>query len=301
MSSHTEDEWTILNPTASPQPNMAATTPELPNVVEVPFREHAIYTKPTDDGKNKRSECTCETMPVLVRKDSMDSIDSDYHRPRRAGRVPPPPRHYPPPAPLYPEVRSLNSATQLLEKVGKEDGIMELPIPARGNVYLTMYPFGDKDVRKWSWLLAAGVEEVYLAGTFGATGLDGKPLPSVELVRQRRNEFPVYDPGSIDIPSAYLSRALDVEVVPEDSKLNVRYLIVTQNRHRPAGSKLLVAESRKAAGVIMYYEVLRGDSVMFVGATVHQCKTVDPNKFRKVASLEEAVSIQDEGYVGVVC
>ncbi|KZM18542.1 uncharacterized protein EKO05_0002375 [Ascochyta rabiei] len=280
---------------------MDASTAKFPTMTEVPFREQTVYTKPTDNDKNKREECTCDTKPVLVRKDSIESIDSDYPRPRRAGRVPPPPRHYPAPAPPYPENRSLDSATQLLEKLGKEDGLMELPTPAHSNVYLTTYPFGDKDVKKWAWLLAAGVEEEYLAETSGAIGLNGKPIPSVERVRQRRNEFPVYDPGNINIPSVYLSRALDVEVAPEDSKHNIRYLIVVQNRHRPAGSKLLVAESRKAAGVIMYYEALRGESVVFVGATVHQCKTAGPNKFRKVASLEEAASIQDEGYVGVVC
>ncbi|KAJ4344913.1 hypothetical protein N0V95_006113 [Ascochyta clinopodiicola] len=280
---------------------MAATTDEVPNVTEVPFREQTVYAKPTDDGKNKRDECICETKPVLVRRDSIESIDSDYPRPRRAGRVPPPPRHYPAPAPPYPEPPTLNSATQLLERVGKEDGLMELPIQAHTNVYLTTYPFGAKDVKKWSWLLAAGVEEEYLAETSAAIGLNGKPLPSVERVRQRRNEFPVYDPGNIDIPSIYLSRALDVDVVPEASKLNIRYLIVVQNRHRPAGSKLLVAESRRAAGVIMYYEALRGESVVFVGATVHRCGTVAPEMFRKVESLEEAVSVREEGYVGIVC
>jgi hypothetical protein len=193
----------------------------------------------------------------------------------------------------------VSSSTQLLEKVGKEDGIVDLPAPAIRNIYLTTYPFGDKDVKKWAWLLAAGVEDEYFVQSVRDS--DGINIPAVERIHQRRGEFPIYDPRNIDIPSVYLSRALDPEVVPEDSKHSVRYLIITQNRHRSAGCKLLVAESRKAAGILIYYDVLKGDSILFVGATVHQCKTVAPKKYKKVASLEEAISLQDEGFMGIVC
>lgn len=309
MSSHTDDEWTLLNSTTSPQGDMADIAHELPNTADMPAREYTINTKPTVDDKKHNDECTCDTKPPLVRKDSIESIDEDYRRPRRTGRVPPAPlhrrytpspqRYYPPPNPLVYESHSVSSSTQLLEKVGKEDGIVDLPVPAIRNIYLTTYPFGDRDVKKWAWLLAAGVEDEYVVQSFHSP--DGTNIPAVERVHQRRGEFPIYDPGNIDIPSVYLSRALDSEVVPEDSKHNVRYLIVTQNRHRPAGYKLLVAESRKAAGVLIYYDVLKGDSILFVGATVHQCKTVAAKKYKKVASLEEAISLQDEGFVGIVC
>lgn len=301
MSSHTDDEWNILNSPASPI-NMDVSTHELTDKAEVSARDCTTNVKSSvNDSKNK-VECTCDAKPALVREDSIESIDEDYRRPRRGGRVPPPPRYpIPPSLSIYPEPRAVNSSTQLLDRVGKEDGIVDLPMPAQGHMYLTTYPFGCRDVTKWAWLLAAGIEDEYLAATPGSIAPNGTHMPSVERVRQRRDDSPVFLPGNIAIPSVHLSRALDTAVIPEATSHAVRYLIVTQNRHRPQGSKLLIAESRKAAGVLMYYEVLCGDSVLFVGATVHQCKTASAGKYRKVASLEEAVRVMDEGYVGVVC
>jgi hypothetical protein len=197
--------------------------------------------------------------------------------------------------------RYVRSSTQLLEKVGVDDSIIDLPIMGRGNIYLATYDFGDKDVKKWSWLFAANIEEEYLTET-SRVDSNGNDVPGVERVRQRPNNFStVYDAGPIDVPCVYLSRALDTEIVPEDTEHQVRYLIVTKTRGRASGSQLLVAESRKAAGSMMYYEILKGGSVVFVGATVHQCQTVQPKKFKKVASLEEAICAQDEGYVGIIC
>lgn len=308
MSSHTEDEWTILNPTIASDVNME-TTHELPTKADEPARECTINVKPDADSEKIHDDCTCETKPVLVRKDSIESIDEDYRRPRRArGPFPPPPpphrrytpsphRYYPTPIPLSYQDTIINSSTQLLEKVGKEDGMVELPAPAVRNIYLSTYPFGDKDVKKWSWLLASGIEDEYVIQS--TRDMNGD-IPIVERFRQSRTDFQ-YISGAIDIPSAYLSRALDTEVIPEDSKHNVRYLIVTQNRHRPQGWKLLVTESRKAAGVLIYHELLKGESVIFVGATVHQCKNVHPKKYKKVNSLEEALSVREEGFVGVIC
>lgn len=308
MSSHTDDEWTILSPTASPG-NMDATSQELPNKAEGLAKDGTVnVTSTVDDGKDNGG-CSCNVKPILVRRDSIESIDEDYRRPRRAGRVPPPrrytpsPHRYPVPANpfIYTDQRVINSSTQLLDKVGKEDGIMEVPFPARSHIYLTTYPFGNKDVKKWSWLFASGIEGEYLTLNRNSISIDGEPVSSVERVRQRRDHSPAFLPGTIDIPSVYLSRALDVAVVPETNAHSVQYLIVTQNRHRPAGSKLLVAESRQAAGVLMYYEILRGDSVLFVGATLHQCGTVPPGKYKKVATLEEAIRAREGDYVGIVC
>lgn len=310
MSSHTEDEWTLLNPTILSENNMEDTH-EFPSKADAPVLESTINTKSDADAKKANEDCTCETKPLLFRKDSIESIDDDYRRPRRAGRVPHPPpppphrryspsphRYHPSPIPLSYLDPIVNSSTQLLEKVGKEDGIIELPAPAVRNVYLSTYPFGDKDVKKWSWLLASGVEDEYVTqSTRDAAG----DIPSVERVRRDRGEFHIYSPGAFEIPSVHLSRALDTEVVPENSTHNLRYLVVTQNRLRHQGWKLLVAESRKAAGVLVYYEMLRGESIVFVGVTVHQCKTVHPKKYKKVDNLEEALSVQEEGFVGVVC
>lgn len=306
MSSVADNEWAVISPTTSRQTNMDSKLPEAAN------QECTINTKSTVDSIEDKTECTCDTKPKLVRKDSIDSIDEDYRRPRRTARVTPAPRYrgytsspepYCPPPPVMPisvpyPNRVLTSSTQLLEQVGKEDGIVDFPGVSARNVYLTTYPFGSKDVKKWAWLFAAGVEDEYV--TLNAQVTDVSDVDNVDRVRLHRNE-PIHNLTNIDIPCVYLSRALDTEVVLENSKHRVRYLIVVRNRHQPNGSKLLVAESNKAAGVLMFHEILRGSSVLFVGATVHQCKTVHSTKYRKVESLEEAISLQDEGFVGVVC
>jgi hypothetical protein len=52
----------------------------------------------------------------------------------------------------------------------------------------------------------------------------------------------------------------------------------------------------------MYYESLKGDSIVFVGAVVGKGeKKVHPKKFRMVESLEEAAKAKEEGLVGVIC
>lgn len=301
MSSHTEDEWSVLDPNTSSQTNMEQANNVGLNEGDTSTRDCSINTKPEE---RLKGECGCETKPVLLRKDSIESIDEDYRRPRRSGRAlprvhrrytPSPTRYYPPPLAIP---SMISSSTQLLERVGKDDGIVELPVPALRNIYLTTYPFGDKDVKKWSWLLAAGIEDEFLVPSSHNVGGD---VLTVERARQRNDGFVPFEPDRIDIPAVNLSRALDTGVVPEDTKHDVRYLIVTQKRLQPHGAKLIVAESRRAAGIQIYYTVLTGDPILFVGATVHQCKTIHPKNYKKVASLEEAISIQDAGFAGIVC
>jgi hypothetical protein len=192
----------------------------------------------------------------------------------------------------------------LLEKVNKHDGMADLPYSSRASIYMTTYPFTDKDVKKWSWLLPLGLEDMYLAETSrnnpigsGSDEDDDNITFHVKPVRQggRYREL-----RSADIPSAYLSRALDTDIVPEDTE-NLRYVMVVQNRHRPAGSKLLVADSRKAAGIQMFYELTRGESIVFVGAVVQACTKVRPAKFKRVQTVEEAIKIKEDGFVGVIC
>jgi hypothetical protein len=68
------------------------------------------------------------------------------------------------------------------------------------------------------------------------------------------------------------------------------------------GSKLQVVESRKAAGIVMYYEALRGDSVVFVGAVVGWGgERVKTRNFKRVENLEEATTLKVEGKVGIIC
>jgi hypothetical protein len=180
--------------------------------------------------------------------------------------------------------------------------MMDMPHPARSSVYLTTYPFGTTDVRKWAWLLAHGVEDVYMTeDTRSATYF------AREVLGYRSREMSAQPPywevgGANSVTSVYLSRALDSSVVPEDAGRDVRFVVVTQNRHMPVGTKLQVTESRKAAAIVMYCELLKGDSVVFVGAMVHQCgEKMHPSVFRRVESLDEAIRLKEEGIVGVIC
>jgi hypothetical protein len=301
MNTCTEDEWTFLTPVTEPQLSMDTTTRGGTSKADAPVQDLPMdNVSDLNEDKDKNNDgYTSNKDAALHRKDSKDSINEEYCRPHRANRRPPTsPNYYPPPVPIYSpappipfpfQYSRISSSTQLLEQFGKEDGVFELPYPLNGRVYLATYPFGDRDVQKWSWLFAAGIEDEYLV------------RDSEEYARPSRGTRNRYNARDEDMSSVYLSRALDVNVVPEDTKHSVRFFIVTGNPSRLSGFKLLVAESRKAASMLIYYEMLKGDSVLFVGAMVHECKTGRPKRYKKVNSLEEAVALYNKGAVGVIC
>ena len=203
----------------------------------------------------------------------------------------------------------LNSSTQLLEQLNY-DGIADMPFPSRNSIYLATFPFTDRDVKKWSWLFAHGVEETYLipGGSKGArdNGDDDDDDSEAEFFdggrygprvyrNRRRGSF-----DGVDVASVYLSRALDTTIVPEDGE-KLKYLVVVQNRGRSGGkAKLLTAESRKAAGIIMYYEALNGNSIAFVGAVVGGIGK-KAKKFKRVEGVDEVSALREKGVVGVIC
>lgn len=317
-----ETEWTFLEPNSTTaEPHTMTTNNDISPATAGPNIELTTNSKlnsnlatALNNDEIKTPACTCDaSMPKLERQTSIDSFileDNNYRRaPRRI------PSHHIrrySPSPIRRRASNANmtypalfdKSSYLLDAVGKIDTIVDLPRPSRGVVYITTFPFTNKDVKKWAWLFSVNIEETFLEEDNRSRGRDielneGEILGPI--VRRARNESPYYDPGTMDIPSIYLSRALNPEIVAEDTK-DVSYLIVMQNRHRPAGSKLLVAESRKAAGIVMYYEALKGDSVVFVGAVKGWGeKKVHPKKFRRVESLEEAMKVKGEGFVGVVC
>lgn len=299
MNTCTEDEWTFLMPITGPQISMDTTASGGASKADAPVQDLTMDNG-SDLNKDKNIDGhTSDKDEAIRRKDSKNSINEEHCRPRRANRRPlMSPDCYPPPVPIYSpappipfpfQFSRISSSTQLLEQFGKDDGVFEVPYPLNGRVYLATYPFGDRDVQKWSWLFAAGIEDEYIV-----RDSEEQALPS----RGNRNR---YNARFEDISSVYLSRAMDVKVVPEDTKHSVRFFIVTGSPGRLSGFKLLVAESRKAAGMLIYYEMLKGDSVLFVGAMVHECKTGRPKRYKKVNSLEEAVALYNKGAVGVIC
>jgi hypothetical protein len=204
----------------------------------------------------------------------------------------------------------ITSSEKLLSHIGSYDGVVEFPYPARANAYLTTYPFTERDVKKYAWLFAQGTEDAYLSKATSSgedNEYDGRYTAVIRP--HRRSRSPYYDDGPLndDMGRIFLSRALDPAVVPEqDANKNIRYWIVVRNRNRAHDYKLLVAESRKAAGMLMYYEALNSNSVVFVGAVelaAHQRKRGPGMKVKWVENLEEAAKFQrhEKSAVGIVC
>jgi len=326
MQASLEHDWTLIAPNSTTPPNstMSSTNDTIPTPaaepkLEAPTDTDTKRTITTEVPAAHKDDDTSEPgMPKLERQTSFDSFISidDYRRSRRPIRNTNPVyiRPYTPSPPPrrrgVPIVQTISpiftKSGHFLESVNKFDGTVELPRPSRGYIYLTTFPFTDAHVKKWAWLFSLNVEEVFLEEDTRPRGgrdvdFGGKGETLVYPTARTAYNDDFIHPLTVDIPSVYLSRSLDAEVVPEDA-VGVKYLIVTQNRHRPAGCKLLVAESRKAAGIMMFYEALKGDSVVFVGAAVDMVeKRVHPKKFVRVESLEQARGLGVEGMVGIVC
>lgn len=300
-----DDDWDFLDSSVLPPVITDRTASETPEA-DMSLRNCTVDMESIEDknGVTTTNDILSEKNLTPVQEADFATIN-EYHRPPRKSRrilsdsrivhvPPPPPSSHPPPPPIpYPYLRLvINSSTQLLDRIGCEDGLFELPPPSIGQVYLATYPFGDKDVKKWSWLFAADIENKVVAQIKRGSGEDAEPIcnGSRKHVSQ--------DNG---MQFAFLSCALDTAVVPEDTSHNVRFFVVVQNRLWQNGVKLLIAESRKAAGILIYFELLHGGSVPFVGAMVHDCQSGREKRYKRVTSFEEAVGLYKRGIVGVFC
>jgi len=317
MTSNDVEQWTLLS-----RSNTMATdtqTPiSAPTPTPSPAIELTINAKPADASAEKKvdTECTCgitAKIPKLDRKNTVDSVtdlSEDEWQPRSGRnrrRIYPIRRYSISPVrrrsrtPFVPDTTMVNSPNVLLSKVGNYDGVADLPFPARSSIFLATFPFTDNDVKKWAWLLSRGVEDTFL----NEPGNDDDEVYPTMTRNRGRNRSPYYDGPVVinnDIPSVYVSRALDSTVIPEDTKEKIKYMIVVQNRNNPRSGKLVVAEGRKAAGILLYYEALSGNSIAFVGATVDAGKKLGRKKLVKVDTVEEAVKLtEEEGVVGIIC
>ena len=324
MTSPIDQKWHMLSRSNTNNMSMEQSAPTQPPATE-PKIELTINTKSKDSfpGNDKEGkECTCPTCPVHPSNttnndnDSVYSVDEEIirpSRPRRRGG----PRRYISPSPIrihtnrtqIEETPLLASSATLLSKLNNYDGVADMPYPTRTSVYLTTFPFTDRDIKKYAWLFANGIEEQWLSepsnqnpNAYNA-GFDDGYYPPAVLREPRRSRSPYWDNVTTDLPCIFLSRALDLNVVPEE-KTGVRFWIVVQNRQSPRGTKLLVAESRRAAGIVMYYEALSGNSVVFVGAILGKgtgSMGMRRLRVKKAENLEEAEKGQEAGVVGIVC
>lgn len=192
-----------------------------------------------------------------------------------------------------------------------------MSIPKRAS-----YSVLDDEDDNRNWILDEGrpnyiVDDEYDDYAYDSGRLRDRRRPN-DYIRPRggrviRDRSPYYEPANpTEIARVLLSRALDTEVVPEDDEKakDVRYWIVVQNRFRSTGVKLLIARSRKAAGMHLFYEMLNGHSIVFVGAVVVGAKAPRDEDgkrkklgFRCVESLEEArtANFECDCHIGIVC
>ncbi|KAF2199973.1 hypothetical protein GQ43DRAFT_97218 [Delitschia confertaspora ATCC 74209] len=355
MSSLTSD-WTIIMDHSEALPTQFPVSPQ-DTKVESPLTINTKTESPPTDDKTppppqevaspvspKYAESIPKPGPRVIEQEWEEGWRPAllrHHGPQRFRQPPLPPvpynvHHRIDPDPLPPLI---HSSSALLSKVNTYDGIADLPFSARISIYLVTYPFSDKDVKKWSWILKAGVTETWMYeipasshraregaeySDIGFTDWDYNPvyneryaeyIPSVNrrCTRNRNRNIreaplPLYD-GHADLPSVYLSRALDPAVVPETEK-GVEFLIVVRNLRDREGRmpafKLLVADSRKAAGIMLLYEAFVGNAIVFCGAVKDRVEGMQMGKgkgeveFKRVEKFEERVG-EEKGVVAVVC
>jgi len=185
----------------------------------------------------------------------------------------------------------VRNSSDLLALLDEPDVCVD--VAKRQQLYVTTYPFSDADVQKVSWLFRVGTLDGWTDKitpyTVNTSTREYPPTPFIETT---------------NVPIARLSLALGL---PQGSSSKVKYLLVSRSKSGPEPHKLVVSHSRKAAGVDLFYEVLNGNSIVFVGAVLkHVAIPVEyPHKqpaikFKQVESVKEAEEVGD-GVVGVIC
>jgi hypothetical protein len=167
----------------------------------------------------------------------------------------------------------------------------------RQTVYATTYPFTNADLQNLAWLF-----------TYGK--LDGwtDKIAQFYVLASSRDYIPPLLPDRIEMPILRMSAAL--RVLPPQEEDKVKYVIVAQNRNMPMSHKLLISHSRKAAGMDIFYELLNGNSVVFIGLVLkhvaipvealHKYPAV---QFTRVDSVQAALGVAEtgDGKVGILC
>jgi len=190
-----------------------------------------------------------------------------------------------------PDDKVISNSRDLLALVDEYEGIVE--VARRHSLYVTTYPLTNEDVHNHSWILISGrldgwADKLHSYYTINASQRESPPYPIIER---------------LDTPILRLSAALR----PQREEGKLKYVIVVQSRNTPMTYKLLVAQSKKAAGMDMFYEVLNGQSIVFVGAVLKTVAVpvdaphrVPAVRFQKVESVGEAEACA-EGVVGIIC
>ncbi|OCK78844.1 hypothetical protein K432DRAFT_444340 [Lepidopterella palustris CBS 459.81] len=189
------------------------------------------------------------------------------------------------------EDKVVNNSRDLLALVDEYEGVIE--VARRQTIYCTTYPLTTSDLASITWIFTTGrldgwSDKIHSYYTINASAREAAPYPIIERV---------------DTPILRLSAALR----PQKDEGKLKFVIVVQSRNTPVSYKLVVSNSKKAAGMDMFYEVLNGNSIVFVGAVLKGVAVPVENPMRfpavvwkQVESVEEAEAV-GEGAVGIIC
>ena len=115
--------------------------------------------------------------------------------------------------------------------------------------------------------------------------------------------------GPIIEPADTAILRLSAALRQHEDEWELKYVIVIQCRNTLGLYKLVVSNSKKAAGMDMFYEVLNGNSVCFVGAVLKDVPIpaeyphkFPQTKFKGVESMRQLRRVEEEEDVnGIIC
>ena len=185
----------------------------------------------------------------------------------------------------------VSNSTSLLSLLDSYEGMIN--VVHRHNFYTLTYPFADADVQNLAWLFTYGMLDGWtdrIAPYYGMSSRDYMHVNHTEM--------------------AILRMSAALRVLPRQEEDKVKYVIVCQNRDVLGSYKLLVSYSRKAVGMDIFYELLKGNSVVFIGLVLkHVAVPVEaphsnpPIRFTRVDSVKAAMDIaeMEDRRVGILC
>jgi len=184
-------------------------------------------------------------------------------------------------------------------------------------IYITNTPVHAADLEKISWILKIGIQDTWVQKPVNHLTANGVQFELPPGNSRRRNGYIEYDDRYDDYdmhrgrgtPIVRLGNALRVFKTDEKKygTEKVKFVIAVQGRSNAGWMKLVVSHSRQAAAADIFHEIINNQSIVFVGAVLHDVAipVEAPNrqpavKFQRVGSLKEAEEV-GQGVIGVIC
>jgi hypothetical protein len=208
---------------------------------------------------------------------------------------------------LFEPLKVLTNTTELNELLQKTDATVETH---KGRVYMTNHDFHQEEVQKLSWLFVLGKSDDWIQKPtyFHDTGNGIRVEMSSKINRDRYERYDErYD--RTELPIARLGCALRIfkDDTATYSTSKVKFITAVQSKIESGLFKLMTSYSRQAAAADILYEILNGNSILFVGAVLKDVSIpgefVQKNtkvRFQRVGSLVEAEDVTD-AMVAIIC